>query len=124
MLSLLCLLGVISLGKSLNRVQSDIFDFYSHLRLWDINELALKCHSFLSKNGKTPKKKRRSSILKIFPAKTIADIVSPKYRRTNNKKWGNNLGDEEEHVLFRSGIDASPQVEEESVKDKEVKVHL
>ena len=46
-LSILCLVGVIMLGKSLNKVQKEIFEFHSNLRLWDVDELALKCESFL-----------------------------------------------------------------------------
>jgi len=46
-MGLLCFVGVLALGKILNKTQQEVFLFHKKLRLWDINELRSKCDKYL-----------------------------------------------------------------------------
>jgi hypothetical protein len=70
--------GVVLFGKAIGKTHREIMKLYDTLRLWDVSEMAIKCDEFLSKRGKVLKKKRSSSILKIFPIKTFVDLTKPK----------------------------------------------
>jgi hypothetical protein len=68
-------LGTLALKRALVTHQVHIYNAYNKIRLWDINELRNKCHLFLKKRGKPLPKVRSSRMLKIFPVKTIVDLV-------------------------------------------------
>lgn len=48
---------------------------YRKVRLWDINELSFKCNKFLELKAAKPMKTRGSSLLKIFPLRTLVNII-------------------------------------------------
>ena len=85
-LGFLCLAGVALFGKIFNKAQRQVFHFYTKIRLWDVNELSYKCDQYLEKKGKTHKKLRKSSLLKIFPVNTFCDLIQPSYVHSQVRK--------------------------------------
>lgn len=75
-ISVIGILALAPLGKKLNIVNIEVVDLYNSIKLWDINEILLKCLNFLEFRGqKIAKKARGQSLLKIFPNKTYLQII-------------------------------------------------
>lgn len=86
-LSIVCLVIMSCLGNYLNRANIEVIGLYKNIKLWDVNELILKCTNFLDASGaKLSKKQRSSSLLKIFPIKTLLEIIEGQKEKEEKPK--------------------------------------
>jgi hypothetical protein len=92
-LIIVCFVCIVVLGHFLNRINLEVVEIYSNLRLVDICELQSKYDRFLEQKGfRVNSKQRTSSVIKFAPNKPVKDAIkqepaahSKKERRVSEK---------------------------------------
>jgi hypothetical protein len=76
LLSVVTMVLIALIGNYINRINREVVEIYKRIRMWDINELSIKCNGFLGDRGVKINKRRSSSLLRIFPVKTFLEIIA------------------------------------------------
>lgn len=108
-LSVITMALIAAIGNHINKINKEVVQIYKKIKLWDINELSIKCNDFLGARGLKINKKRNSSLLRIFPIKTLLEIIDPKKEKKSTfLEESRNKRSMQESMAFREVMSPDP----------------